>query len=130
MKKFNQKSILWSAAGIIAVSGLAAGIAFAGGGESENEVEVALPAATVTRAINTAVAAKTGNVAGVEMETEDGVTKIDVEIVAADGKKYEVGVNASTGKVIAVEADDENENEADDADEKGEMNGEGENDKE
>lgn len=108
MKKLNQKNLLWSAIGALAVSGLAAGIAFAGGGETETEV--ALPAATVTNAINAAVKAKAGNVAGVEVETEKGVTKIDVEIVGADGKKYEVGVNASTGKVIAVEADDENEN--------------------
>ena len=89
------------------MSGLAAGIALAGG--DEKETEVALPAATVTRAINTAVAAQAGNVAGVEIETENGVTKIDVEVAAKDGKKYEVGVNASTGKVIAVEADNENE---------------------
>ncbi len=128
MKQLNKKSILWSAIGVVAISSAVAGIAFAGGGESETEV--ALPAATVTRAINTAVAAKAGNVAGVEMETENGVTKIDVEIAASDGKKYEVGINASTGKVIAVEADNDNENEANEAGEKGEMNEQGEHDKE
>ncbi len=127
MKQFNKKSILWSAIGVVAISGAVAGIAFAGGGESETEV--ALPATTVTRAINTAAKAKAGNVAGVAMETENGVTKVDVEIVASDGKKYEVGVNAATGKVIAVEADDEKEKEADEAGEKGEMNEQGETDK-
>ena len=112
MKKLNSKSILWSALGAVALSAMVAGVAFAGG-DDENETEAALPAATVTSAINTAVAAKAGNVSGVEIETENGVTKIDVEIVGADGKEYEVGVNAQTGKVIAVEAEDENENEAD-----------------
>ena len=83
----------------------------------------------MTRAINTAVEAKAGNVAGVEMETENGVTKIDVEIAATDGNNYEVAINAATGKVIAVELDNENENEAGEAGEKGEMNEQGENDK-
>ena len=123
MKKLNQKSILWSAAGALAVSGLAAGIAFAGSGAAETEV--ALPAATVTRAINAAVAAKAGNVAGVEMETENGVTHVDVEIAAADGKKYEVGVNAATGKVMAVALDQE-DNEAGEANENGEAGEKGE----
>ena len=126
MKKLNQKSILWSAVGAVAVSGLAAGIAFAGSGATETEV--ALPAATVTRAINAAVKAKAGNVAGVEMETEKGVTHVDVEIVANDGKKYEVGVNAQTGKVMAVEADNGKENEVGEANEKGEQNEQGEDD--
>ena len=115
MKKLN-KSILWSAVGAIAISSAAAGIAFAGSGATD----VALPASTVTRAINAAVKAKAGNVAGVEMETENGVTHVDVAIVANDGKKYEVGVNAATGKVMAVEADNGDENEAGEANEKGE----------
>ena len=63
------------------------------------------------------------------METENGITRIDVEIAAKVGKNYEVGVNAQTGKVIAVELDNENENEADEAGEKGEMNESAENDK-
>ena len=123
MKQLNPKKMLWSAVGVLTISGLAAGIAFAGG--DDNETEVALPAATVTRAINTAVAAKAGNVAGLEMETENGVTKIDVEVAAADGKKYEVSVNAATGKVMSVEEDKEDN----EADEKGEMNEGAENDK-
>lgn len=123
MKQLNKKSILWSAIGVVAISSAVAGIAFAGGG---GETEVALPAATVTRAINAAVKAKAGNVAGVEMETENGVTHVDVSIAANDGKKYEVGVNAATGKVMAVEADNGKENEAGEAGEKGEANEKGE----
>ena len=111
--------MVWGIVGVITLSVLATNIAF---GENAAEVKTALPAATVTRAINAAVRAKAGNIAGVEMETENGVTKVDVEIVATDGKNYEVGVNAKTGKVIAIELDDENENEADKAGEKGEMN--------
>ena len=117
---------VWGVIGLMAISGFVANRSF---GQGEKEAEVALPAATVTRAINTAVAAKAGNVAGVEMETENGVTKIDVEIAATDGNNYEVAINAATGKVIAVELDNENENEAGEAGEKGEMNEQGENDK-
>ena len=121
MKPHNQGLAVWGVIGILLVSGMIANRSF---GQSEKEAEVALPAATVTRAINTAVAAKAGNVAGVEMETENGVTKIDVEIAATDGKKYEVGVNAQTGKVIAVEEDKEDNEagEGNEAGEKGEMN--------
>ena len=121
MKPHNQGFAVWGVIGILLVSGMIANRSF---GQGEKEVEVALPAATVTRAINTAVAAKAGNVAGVEMETENGVTKIDVEIAATDGKKYEVGVNAQTGKVIAVEEDKEDNEagEGNEAGEKGEMN--------
>ena len=128
MKPHNQGFAVWGVIGILLVSGMIANRSF---GQGEKEVEVALPAATVTRAINTAVAAKAGNVAGVEMETENGVTKIDVEIAATDGKNYEVGVNASTGKVIAVEEDKEDNEagEGNEAGEKGEMNEGAENDK-
>ena len=121
MKPHNQGLAVWGVIGILLVSGMIANRSF---GQSEKEAEVALPAATVTRAINTAVAAKAGNVAGVEMETENGVTKIDVEIAATDGKKYEVAVNAATGKVIAVEEDKEDNEagEGNEAGEKGEMN--------
>ena len=119
MKKFNSKIALLSAVGVVAISGVVAGIAFAGG---DNETEVSLPAATVVRAINAASAAKAGNVAGVEMETDKGVAHVDVEIAAADGKKYEVSVNAQTGKVMSVAADTEagEQNEAGEANEKGE----------
>ena len=126
MKQLNKKSILWSAAGVVAISGAVVGSAFAGDG---GETKVALPAVTVTRAINAAVAAKAGNVAGVEMENEKGIIKVEVEIVATDGKNYEVGVNADTGQVIAVEADDENENEAGEVGEQGEVNEQGADDK-
>lgn len=108
MKQHNQGFLVWGVVALLGIAGFATNSAF---GEGAAEVETALPAATVTSAINTAVKAKAGNVVGVEIETENGVTKVEVEIVAADGKKYEVGVNASTGKVIAVEADDD-ENEA------------------
>ena len=117
MKKFNSKIALLSALGVLAVSGVVAGIAFAGG--DNEEAEIALPAAQVVRAINAASAAKAGNIAGVEMETDKGVAHVDVEIAAADGKKYEVSVNAQTGKVMSVEADDEagEQNEAGEKDE-------------
>lgn len=115
MKKLNKKGVLWSAAGALALSAVAGGAAIAAGSE---ETEASLPAPTVVRAINAAVAAKAGNVAGVEVETEAGKTKVDVEIFASDGKTYEVGVDAASGKVISVEADTEVEDEKDGANDK------------
>ena len=105
MKQLNQDNqgfIVWGIVGAIALSGSAANIAF---GESAAEVKTVLPAATVTRAINTAVEAQAGNVSDVEVETENGVTKVDVEIAAKDGKNYEVVINAKTGKIILVEVE-------------------------
>ena len=104
--KLTKKNALLSAA-TLAVLGAVTSIATAQG--DDEEIKVALPAATMISAINAAVAAQPGNVAEVEAESEDGVTKVEVEIVAADGKRYEVDVSAQTGKVIAVEADDDGE---------------------
>jgi uncharacterized membrane protein YkoI len=43
-----------------------------------------------------------------ELEDEDGVTIYGVAVTAG-GKKYDVKVNGSTGKVLKCEADDEKE---------------------
>ena len=120
MKKLATKTALLSAGGVIALSALAVTVAFAGGDDAETEV--ALPAPTIIRAINAAVAAKPGDIKGVEAESEGGVTKVEVEIVAADGKEYEVSVDAKTGKVLEVESEAEDK---DDAGETNEGNNEG-----
>lgn len=44
-----------------------------------------------------------------ELEDENGTTVYGIAITAADGKKYDVKVDANTGKVLKSEADDENE---------------------
>lgn len=71
------------------------------------ETKVAIPAEQVITSIRTAIAAKPGNVIEVEAEKEAGKTICEVEILAQDGKTYEVAVDVSTNTVVEVEADDD-----------------------
>ncbi|WP_066073778.1 PepSY domain-containing protein [Neobacillus soli] len=54
-----------------------------------------------------------GNVTDTELEDEDGTVAYGVEITDDQGKKHDVKVDAKTGKVLKVEADDENDSEND-----------------
>ncbi|MFJ7978285.1 PepSY domain-containing protein [Peribacillus sp. NPDC096379] len=54
-----------------------------------------------------------GKVTDTELEDEDGTVVYGVEITDDQGKKHDVKVDAKTGKVLKVEADDENETEND-----------------
>lgn len=122
MQKLTKKSALLGAGGALALLGGIAGIAVAQSGAEEKDAEVGVPAVTLVRAINAATGAKAGDIAKVEVEVEGGKTMVDVEILAKDGKTYEVGVEAASGKVASVEvdtedeADEKNEGEADDKD--------------
>lgn len=123
MQKLTKKSALLGAGGAFALLGSVTGLALAQN-QNEKDAEVGVPAATMVRAINAAVAAKAGDVTKVEAETETegGKTMVDVEVLAKDGKTYEVGVEAASGKVVSVEMDTENEageNEAGEKDEAG-----------
>ncbi len=110
METHKQGLAVWGVIGLLIISGMVANRSF---GQGAKEAKAALPAATVTRAINTAIKAQAGNIAGVEVETENGITKIDVEIAAPNGNNYEVAVNAATGKVIVVELDNASETDED-----------------
>ena len=66
-----------------------------------------------------ALAAQPGTAGKTELEDENGTTVYGIAITAADGKKFDVKVDANTGKVLKSEADDENEGkDGDDEDEK------------
>ncbi len=125
MQKLTKKSALLGAGSAFVLLGAVAGIAVAQSGTqsgAENDAEIGVPASTMVRAINAATGAKAGDVAKVEVEVEAGKTMIDVEILSKDGKTYEVGVEAASGKVASVKVDTEDEtNEKDEKD--------GENDK-
>ncbi len=69
--------------------------------------------------IKTAVAAKPGNVRAVEVENEGGKTICEVEILAQDGKTYEVEVDVATNTVVEVEADNDIDEDEDNKDQKG-----------
>ena len=65
-----------------------------------------------------ALAAKPGKVTEVELEKEDGVVVYGIDITAEDGKMFDVTVDANTGKVLKVEAEDANEKDDEDKDDK------------
>ncbi|MDQ3753901.1 MAG: hypothetical protein M3371_04125 [Acidobacteriota bacterium] len=64
--------------------------------------------------IRTAVAAKPGNVREVEIENEGDKTLCEVEILAQDGKTYEVEIDVATNTVVEVETDDDADEDEDD----------------
>ncbi len=71
---------------------------------------------TEAQAKEAALKAKPGKVTEVELEKEDGVVVYSVDITATDGKMFDVAVNANTGKVLKVEAEDPNEKDDEDKD--------------
>jgi uncharacterized membrane protein YkoI len=58
-----------------------------------------------------------GTVKKIELEDENGVAVYVVKIVDANGKGFDVKVDAATGKVTKAESDDENDDEENDKDE-------------
>ncbi len=71
---------------------------------------------TEAQAKAAALKAKPGKVTEVELEKEGGIVVYGIDITAEDGKMFDVVVDANTGKVLKVEAEDPNEK---DDDEKG-----------
>ena len=72
--------------------------------------------ATITEEESKALALKEmeGNITDTELEDEDGVIVYSVEVTDPKGIKHDVKVNAKSGKVYKVEADEEDEHEGDD----------------
>ena len=52
-----------------------------------------------------------------EAENEGGKITCEVEILAPDGKTYEVEMDVATNKVIEIEVDDDSDDEEDEDDE-------------
>jgi uncharacterized membrane protein YkoI len=76
-------------------------------GQGAKQSKAAVPAEQVIASIRTAVAAKPGDVRAVETENENGKTICEVEVLAQDGKTYEVEVDVETNTVIEVEVDND-----------------------
>ena len=68
-----------------------------------------LPKMTEEQAIEIALLEVPGEVQEIELETEDGATVYEIEIIKADGKEYEVEIAADTGAVLEVEAEDDDD---------------------
>ncbi len=105
----------------VLVLGCSFALAFAGFGinvgvQATKDSKVALPAEQVIASIKTAIAAKPGDVRAVEIENEGGKSICEVEILASDGKTYEVEVDVATNTVVEVEMDDDADKDNDDQD--------------
>lgn len=105
----SKKKVVTLLAGGVATLALAGGglkvWAEQGGKGEAGEVEITLTASQLKAATAAALAVKQGKVLETEAESEGGKTHCDVQILAADGKTYEVGVDVASHKVASVEAD-------------------------
>jgi uncharacterized membrane protein YkoI len=89
-------------------------------GTSEADEAAALQSkATITadQARDAALKAVPGTPGKVELDNENGNVVWSVEVTGADGTSTDVKVDAGNGSVLAKEAGDDNESEADDANE-------------
>ena len=85
-------------------------------GQNNRNGKVSLSAEQVIASVTTAVAAKPGSVLELEAENEKGKLVCEVEILAPDGKTYEVVVDVATNTAVEVEADDDDDDGDDDDD--------------
>ena len=78
--------------------------------DAQNQAELAKQAKiTEDEAINAALEKVPGTVNEIELEVENGTVVYEIEVLSTDGTEQEVKVDAQTGEVLKVEADDENE---------------------
>ena len=108
-KKVNNKKMKKVLIPVLAVAVLA------GGGftiaNAQNQAELAKQSKiTEEAATKTALEKVPGTVNKVELEDEDGTIVYGIEIVSEDGSQQDVKIDAQTGKVVKVEADDKEEN--------------------
>jgi uncharacterized membrane protein YkoI len=81
--------------------------------ENDSQKQAALAKqAKITEAQSKDIALKEvpGTVNEVELDDENGTIVYDVEVIAKDGTRHDVIIDAKTGKVINVEIEDEDEN--------------------
>ncbi len=78
--------------------------------EDEKDGDSKLTASiTPAQATTAALAAQPGAAGKTELEDEDGKSVYGVEVTAADGKKYDVKVDGTSGKVLKSDAGDEDD---------------------
>jgi uncharacterized membrane protein YkoI len=105
---FRNKQILFLV-GLLVVSSMAVvGFEIKARGKAK-AAKVGIPAEQVISSIRTAIVAKPGSIVEIETDKEVGRTICEIEILAADGKTYEVAVDVLTNTVVEVEEDDDND---------------------
>src|SRR5688500_3924396 len=81
----------------------AGGLGMRAEGRGARESKASISADQLIACVRTAVAAKPGNVRAVEAESEGDKLLCEVEILAQDGKTYEVEVDVASNTVVEVE---------------------------
>jgi uncharacterized membrane protein YkoI len=104
--------------GLIALAVTVFGYVIQAEGRSGKKAQAAISANQMIASIRTAVAAKPGNLLGVEVENDGGKTLCEVEILTPDGKTYEVEVDVASNAVVEVELEGDDDEKEDDKDPK------------
>ncbi len=102
---------------LIAGSGLAALVvagALAGTVSAQTAAEAT--GLTAVQAIEIALAEVPGEVEEVELERENGARVYEIEIVTAENAEFEIEIDAVTGEIIEIEAEDDDHDDDDDDD--------------
>ena len=94
---------------LIALMLAAGGLGMRAEGQGAKESKASLSADQAVACVRTAAASKPGNVRAMEAEVEGGKVVCEVEILAPDGKTYEVVVDVTSNAVVEVEEDDDND---------------------
>ncbi|MBA3513777.1 MAG: hypothetical protein H0T77_05320 [Pyrinomonadaceae bacterium] len=92
-------------------------LALAVEGRSAKKAKPAITADQVIASIRIAIAAKPGNLLGIEVEKEGEKTVCEIEILTADSRTYEVEVDVASNEIVEVElkADDDEDEDGKDA---------------
>ena len=91
--------------------------------DTQTQAELAKQAKiTEEQATKTALEKVPGTVNEVELEDENGTIVYGIEVVSTDGTQQDVKVDAQTGKIVKVEADDDENGEENDEAENGTPN--------
>ena len=108
MMRIGTKRLGWLMLGCLLAFVLAAGgLGMRAEGRGARDAKAAISADQLIACVRTAVASKPGNVRAVEAESEGDKLLCEVEILAQDGKTYEVEVDVATNAVVEVEEDND-----------------------
>ena len=95
-------------------AGLMAAAALAGPVSAQSTAETT--GITAMQAIEIALAEMPGEVEEVDRDRENGIAVFEVSIMTAENREFEVTINAETGDILQIEAEDDDHDDDDDYD--------------
>jgi uncharacterized protein YpmB len=94
---------------LIAVALSTGGFRITAEGPGDQDTKMAITADQMIAAIKTATTTKPGMIQEVELDKEGDKIICEVEVLAQDGKVYDVRIDVATNTVIKVEEDKDND---------------------